>query len=60
MKNTNLSIRIFKKQKYGFEDINTIRGGVTKKLLEKYKPKCLGGIENIINRENLEESGIRS
>ena len=60
MKTTNLSIRIFEKQKCEFENINTIRDGVTKKLLEKYKPKGLGGIVNIINRESLEESGMRS
>jgi len=47
MKRINFSSRIPEKMKSKNEDISRLGEGITKALLEKYKPKALHNIETI-------------
>ena len=51
MKNTNFSSRIPKQIKSKNEEIHNLEKGITKALLDKYKPKVLYDIETLNKRE---------
>ena len=51
MKSINFSSRISKEIKSKSEDIHNLKKGITKTLLEKYKPKVLHNIE-ALNEKN--------
>ena len=51
MKNTNFSSRIPKQIKSKNEEAHNLEKGITKALLEKYKPKDLYNIETLNERE---------
>ena len=52
MKLTNLNSRVHEKQNLKPESTNTIKKGITMRLLEKYKPKHLYKMETIRDRKN--------
>ena len=54
MKITNLNSRSFKKLKPESKDINASERGITRRLLEKYKPKYCSNVENM-NDKNIEK-----
>jgi len=45
MKTTNLNTRSYKQLKPESKDINASELGITRRLLEKYKPKCCSNVE---------------
>ena len=47
MKITNLNYRSSKKLKLKSKNINDNEQGITRRLLEKYKPKYCSNVENI-------------
>ena len=47
MKITNLNPRSFKQLKTESKDVNASERGITKRLLEKYKPKHSSNVENM-------------
>ena len=52
MKINNLKSSTSLQEKFETENIDIQGQGITKKLLERYKPKSLCNIENIDNRKN--------
>ena len=50
MKITNLRARCSKQLKFEPKDVNAREQGITKRLLEKYKPKYLCNVEGIGER----------
>ncbi len=52
MKITNLSTKFLEEQRFASENLNAIGQGITKKLLDKYKPKDLGNTDIIGERKN--------
>ena len=51
MKSTNFSSRIPKQIKSKNEEIQNLKKGITKALLDKYRPKVLYSIETLNERE---------
>ncbi len=51
MKSTNISSRISNQIKSKNEDVINLEKGITKALLEKYKPKVLFNIETLNEKE---------
>ena len=51
MKSNNLNSRISTQIKSKSEEINNLEKGITKVLLDKYKPKILDKIENLNERK---------
>ena len=51
MKTTNISSKISKQIKSKNEEIYNLEKGITKALLDKYKPKVLYNIETLNERE---------
>ena len=51
MKNINFSARITKQIKSKNEEISNLEKGITKGLLEKYKPKVLYDIERLSEKK---------
>ena len=47
MKITNLNSRSFKQLKSESKDINANERGITRRLLEKYKPKYCSNVEDM-------------
>ena len=47
MKSTNFNSRISTQIKSKNEEVNNLEKGITKVLLDKYKPKILKNIENL-------------
>ncbi|ABM76184.1 Hypothetical protein NATL1_16271 [Prochlorococcus marinus str. NATL1A] len=47
MKSTNFSSRIYKQIKSKNKEDNDLEKGITKALLEKYKPKVLRNLETL-------------
>jgi hypothetical protein len=52
MKNTNFSSRVPKQIKSKNEETHNLEKGITKVLLDKYKPKILYDIENLNERKD--------
>ena len=50
MKNTNLTSRSAEQIKFKSGDINAMGQGVTRRLLEKYKPKYYSNMEKMRDR----------
>ena len=51
MKISNIGSRISEQQKLESDNINSIEKGLTRRLLEKYKPKYICKMETILGRE---------
>ena len=51
MKNTNFSSRIPKQIKSKNEEVHKLEKGITKVLLDKYKPKILYDLETLNEKE---------
>ena len=52
MKITNLNSRSHKELKFESKDIKAREQGITRRLLEKYKPKYICDVENLSGRNN--------
>jgi hypothetical protein len=52
MKITNLNTRSSKELKFEPENINAREKGITRRLLEKYKPRYLCDLEDMSSRKN--------
>ena len=52
MKITNLSSKSPEQSKFKSDNFNAIEQGITKRLLEKYKPKYLYSMDNMRIRNN--------
>ena len=51
MKNENFSSKNYEQTRLETEHTNTLAKGITKALLEKYKPKALCSLENLRERK---------
>ena len=51
MQTTNFSSRIPNQIKSKDEEVNNLEKGITKALLDKYKPKAIHNIENLNERK---------
>tara|TARA_Y100001968_G_scaffold291602_1_gene296171 strand:- start:39 stop:212 length:174 start_codon:yes stop_codon:yes gene_type:complete len=52
MKITNLNSKSYKQLKSGSSDNNAKQQGITRRLLEKYKPKVHYNVKNISEKNN--------
>ena len=52
MKTSNLSSRVSEQQKFESENTNAVEQGITRRLLEKYKPKHICNVETMLDRNN--------
>ena len=60
MKISNLKAVHYKAKNVKYKNITQIDEGITKRLLEKYKPKHIFSVESQNNRKYQKKNGLRS